>query len=290
MKMQSYCYLVTLVLSSMLSSPVVAADQALIRMMRIDENNVGNLARERFQSAEERGSNSFNIFNKTITAENELDAENQSEDAAEEEKEGVKLQPGLSAGESNINPSLTFSTTKGFDLGGDTRTLSVTFEFSANSKLDTEEPNEMLKNYLFQGGDLNFNLGLNYVPKSKWLDGFGFQLSYDYALLSGEELTVDSTVNEIDAEIQSLGALLMYQFNEVTLKAAYTDYFDVESGDAENELVKLIDGDESWVIGLLMPLGEKNEEGNYEYLLKFERARSSKIDEGLFRIGIEAQF
>ena len=226
MKVLKLKLLFATLLLSLFSHDLLAADQALFRLMHIDD--VGARAVEVFESREKdmiAGARAaaagggatqtitFMQYGRSFEVESPEDARSKVSTGNENDIKKPKLQPGLSAGEKEINPSLTFSTTKGIPYKGNTKTISTTFEFAANSKLDTDEPNEMLKSFLFQGGDLNFNLGFNIVPQKGWLRGFGFQAFWKYALLSGDELSVDSSVNEVDAEIKSFSGLLMYNFN-----------------------------------------------------------------------------
>jgi len=239
----------------------------------------GDLALVRFQKANEQELQKTEISDngKQRTFRNML-----QKGDSEKDIRGLFVQPEISITESKLNPSLTFSASKAYFpiIFGVTQTLGVTFEFTANYSLETDEPNEMHKDFLFQGGDMDFNLNLNWAP-GDW----AFQVAYDYSLLSADELSVDTTVNEIDAEIQSLNVSVMYDFSGVLAKVEYRD-FDLMSEANENEFAKLIDEEESLIIGLLMPLTFEDK----SYLFKFERARSSKLDEGLFRIGFETSF
>lgn len=199
--------------------------------------------------------------------------------------DGVHFEPSVTATEKAVNPSLKFSASK--LINRENPNFSVDFEFTANSELKTDKAEEMLKEYMFQGGNLNFNLGLSYVL-TKGIPGLGIQASYNYSLLTTEELSTESAINEIDAEIGSLDLAFLYDFSGAKIKASYRD-FNLISEAGENEFAKLIDGDEGLVIGLILPINQKAD-GTSDYLLKFERARSSKLKNGLFRVSLETSF
>lgn len=200
-----------------------------------------------------------------------------SDGSASDEDDVLAIQPEINIEDGKIKPALGFSANQLLFNNS-----SINFELEANSPINTDEAEEIIRGVVLDGGDINFNLFYAYKPFKSI--PFGVQAGYQYALFTSDELNTDSTVTEIDAEIGSTQVSIMYGFKGVWAKYEYKD-FNVSNNGAITTFNDLLDNSHTSVIGLTIPLTQDKE--NRKFNLKFERASTSAVDKAVFRVSIE---
>ncbi|WP_444994903.1 hypothetical protein [Aliikangiella sp. IMCC44359] len=208
-----------------------------------------------------------------------LDKEKSTEQRMLEKKEtdSFFLHPKLGVGDDVLRPSLTFSSSKELNI----KNLEVMFEFTANTGLKLEEAEELVKTFVVDGGDINFNFSLMYKP----ITDFVFELGYYYALITTDELSLEKTVAGVDSEVSGLQAKLLYSFNGIAIKYDFKDYKATSNG-SNTAFNQLLDNEQASVFGVTIPFKQDAK----DFLLKFERAKSSSVKDSTFRVAIETQF
>lgn len=195
----------------------------------------------------------------------------------EKEADSFFLHPKLGVGDDVLRPSLTFSSSKALNL----EHLEVMFEFTANTALKLEEAKELVNTFVIDGGDINFSFALMYKP----IDDLGLEFGYHYSLITTDELSVEQTVTGVDSEVSSLQAKLLYSFNGIAIKYDYKDYKASNNGN-NTTFNQLLDNEKASVFGVTIPFKQDAK----DFLLKFERAKSSSVKDSTFRVAIETQF
>lgn len=215
----------------------------------------------------------------------------ESVDAAESEvsdnetpvADSLALQPKLGMGENKLKPSLTISTTKNFTWGESVTGLS-SFNFTANTALKLDNPDEIVNEVVLDGGDIDISFETlikrsnTDSVKHNWSAGIGLH----YSLLTTDEISADSESIEVDSEITSANLLIAYDFNDIIIEYSYR-YYDVKNNGEDTMFNDLLDGENASVLTLSIPFSENG----HGYRLKFERADIHSLDDSSFKISIE---
>ena len=191
--------------------------------------------------------------------------------------DGLRVEPQIGVGENTLTPSITFATNKKFF--GDKGQFHFGLKASATASVDVAA--EIANNFILEGGDINFALGIEYSP----ISDLGLSASYVYTLVSTNELSTDKTTLDVESEVSTLRLTAMYAFNDVLLKYSYNRY-KASSNGSDSQFNAILDGKSSSTFGVTLPFVQDDK----EFFLKFERAKLSGAQEAIFRVAIEADF
>ncbi len=204
----------------------------------------------------------------------------------------VSLEPGLTVDDNTLKPQIVVSTKKPFFNVSD---VSVLFDFSVNGGIDTgnyENPQEssedLITEYIADGGNIEIDLGLGYKPAEDIYIGVG---GY-YSLLTADAISTEqgeSEVVDVDAEIYGFKAIALYDIKAARIFGTYTTYNASDEGQAD--FTEILDDGHALSVGLEVPLSWSADNfGQGDSVIRLERTKHSNVDKAIFRVSIAIPF
>lgn len=204
----------------------------------------------------------------------------------------VSLEPGLTVDDNTIKPKIVVSVKKPFFGSED---VSMLFDFSVNGGIDTgnyenpeESSDELITEYIADGGNIDIDVGLGYSPvKDIYIGIGGF-----YSLLTADAISTEqgaSEVVDVDAEIYGYKLFALYDIKAVRVFGSITDYNTSDEGQAD--FTKILDNGHATSVGLEVPLSWSADNfGEGNSVIKLERTKHSNVDKAIFRVSIAIPF